>query len=116
MALSKIFVAPKNGQGGVKKSKKKIFFQKKYSKDGKKKILGPLGPYLPKIDFGGQGGGEAPPRKQNTSVVYLLARMGPGTVRGSRSSPGQRVEQVMHNCSAQLVYKSESKLNDVVSA
>ena len=54
MALSKIFVAPKNGQGGVKKSKKNIFFQKKYSKDGKK-ILGPLGPYLPKIDFGGQG-------------------------------------------------------------
>ena len=27
MALSKIFVAPKNGQGGVKKSKK-LFFQK----------------------------------------------------------------------------------------
>ena len=23
-----------------------------------KKILGPLGPYLPKIDFGGQGGGQ----------------------------------------------------------
>ena len=56
MALSRIFVAPKNGQGGVKKSK--VFFQKKYSKDGKK-IGGPLGPYLQKIDFlksGGQGG------------------------------------------------------------
>ena len=37
MALSRIFVAPKNGQGGVKKSKK-IFFQKKYSKDGKNKF------------------------------------------------------------------------------
>ena len=35
MALSKIFVAPKNGQGGVKKSN---FFQKKYSKDGKNKF------------------------------------------------------------------------------
>ena len=37
MALSKIFVAPKNGQGGVKKSKKN-FSQKKYSKDGKNKF------------------------------------------------------------------------------
>ena len=57
MALSRIFVGPKNGQGGVKKSKKN-FFQKKYSKDGKK-ILGPLGPFLQKIDFlksGGQRG------------------------------------------------------------
>ena len=36
MALSRIFVAPKNGQGGVKKSKKN--FQKKYSKDGKNKF------------------------------------------------------------------------------
>ena len=36
MALSKIFVAPKNGQGGVKKSKKN--FQKAYSKDGKNKF------------------------------------------------------------------------------
>ena len=51
MALSRIFVAPKNGQGGVKKSKKN-FFRKNIRKMGKK-ILGPLGPYLPKIDFGG---------------------------------------------------------------
>ena len=36
MALSKIFVAPKNGQGGVKKSN--FFFQKKYWKDGKNKF------------------------------------------------------------------------------
>ena len=57
MALSKIFVAPKNGQGGVKKSKK-IFFRKNIRKMGKK-ILGPLGPFLQKIDFlksGGQRG------------------------------------------------------------
>ena len=33
MALSRIFVAPNTGQRGVKKS---FFFQKKYSKDGKK--------------------------------------------------------------------------------
>ena len=51
MALSRIFVAPKNGQGGVKKSKK-IFFRKNIRKMGKK-IWGPLGPYLPKIGFGG---------------------------------------------------------------
>ena len=53
MALSKIFVAPKNGQGGVKKSK--IKFRKNIRKMEKK--LGLLGPYLPKIDFGGQGVG-----------------------------------------------------------
>ena len=58
MALSRIFVAPKNGQGGVKKSKKN-FFQKKYSKDGEK-ILGPLRPYLPKIDGGVRGRGSDP--------------------------------------------------------
>ena len=56
MALSKIFVAPKNGQGGVKKSKK-IFFSEKIFERWEKKILGPLGPFLAKIDFGGQGGG-----------------------------------------------------------
>ncbi len=52
MALSKIFVAPKNGQGGVKKSKKNFFSEKIFER-WEKKILGPLGPYLPKIDFGG---------------------------------------------------------------
>ena len=56
MALSRIFVAPKNGQGGVKKS---IFFFRKNIRKMGKKIWGPLGPYLQKIDFlksGGQRG------------------------------------------------------------
>ena len=38
MALSKIFVAPKNGQEGIKKIQKNVFFQKLYSKDGKNKF------------------------------------------------------------------------------
>ena len=56
MSLSRIFVAPKNGQGGVKKSF--FFFRKNIRKMGKKN-WGPLGPYLQKIDFlksGSQGG------------------------------------------------------------
>ena len=52
MALSRIFVAPKNGQGGVKKSKKKKF-QKKYSKDGKK--IWDLWDHICKKSIGGQG-------------------------------------------------------------
>ena len=52
MALSKIFVAPKNGQGGVKKSKKNFFSEKIFER-WEKQILGPLGPFLAKIDFGG---------------------------------------------------------------
>ena len=61
MALSKIFVAPKNGQGGVKKSKKN-FFQKKYSKDGKKN-LGTSGTIFAKnrfFEIRGSGGGSDP--------------------------------------------------------
>ena len=54
MALSRIFVAPKNGQGGVKKSKK-IFSEKIFERW--KKIGGPLGPYLPKVDRGVRGRG-----------------------------------------------------------
>ena len=50
MALSKIFVAPKNGQGGVKKSK--FFFQKKYSKDGKNKFWDLWDHFWPKSIFG----------------------------------------------------------------
>ena len=57
MALSRIFVAPKNGQGGVKKSKKK-FFQKKYSKDGKKNF-GTSGTIFAKIEIRGSGGGRS---------------------------------------------------------
>ena len=37
MALSKIFVAPKNSQGGSK-NRKKLIFQKAYTKDGKNKF------------------------------------------------------------------------------
>ena len=51
MALSRIFVAPKNGQGGVKKSKKN-FFQKKYSKDGKNKFWDLWDHFWPKSIFG----------------------------------------------------------------
>ena len=47
MALSRIFVAPKNGQGGVKNQN---FFSEKIFERWIKKILGPLGPYLQKID------------------------------------------------------------------
>ena len=43
MALSKIFVAPKNGQGGVKKSKKNFFSEKIFER-WEKQIFGPLGP------------------------------------------------------------------------
>ena len=53
MALSRIFVAPKNGQGGVKKSKKNFFSEKIFER-WEKQILGPLGPYLHKIDFSGR--------------------------------------------------------------
>ena len=71
MALSRIFVAPKNGQGGVKKSKKKIF-QKKYSKDGKKKF-GDLWDHIcPKSILGVRGGGQTHghfPMLQNHSVA-----------------------------------------------
>ena len=56
MALSRIFVAPKNGQGGVKKSKKNFFSEKIFER-WEKKILGPLGPFLQKSKSGGQGGG-----------------------------------------------------------
>ena len=72
MALSKIFVAPKNGQGGVKKSN---FFSEKIFERWGKKIWGPLGPYLPKIDFGGQGGGSDPrllPLGGKTSCSSIL--------------------------------------------
>ena len=51
MALSRIFVAPKNGQGGVKKSKKIYFFKKNIRKMGKKNF-GTSGTILKKkIDF-----------------------------------------------------------------
>ena len=45
---------PRRGQ----KIKKKFFFSEKIFERWEKKILGPLGPYLPKIDFGGQGGAD----------------------------------------------------------
>ena len=73
MALSRIFVAPKNGQGGVKKSKK-IFFSEKIFERWEKKILGPLGPFLKKIDFlksGGQGVGGV--RSTDTSPRTITA-------------------------------------------
>ena len=55
MALSKIFVAPKNGQGGVKKSKKFYFF-KKYIRKMEKTNFGTSGRlwdhFWPKSIFG----------------------------------------------------------------
>ena len=56
MALSRIFVAPKNGQGGVKKSKKKIFFRKNIRKMGKKNF-GTSGTIFAQNRFWGSGGG-----------------------------------------------------------
>ena len=52
MALSKIFVAPKNGQGGVKKKKKT---EKIFKKDGGK-IFGTSGSIFAKIRFFEIGG------------------------------------------------------------
>ena len=50
MALSKIFVAPKNGQGGVKKSKKFYFF-KKYIGKMEKTNFGTSGAIIAKNRF-----------------------------------------------------------------
>ena len=48
MALSKLF-APKNGQGGVKKTQKKS--SKSIFERWKKQILGQFEPYLQKVHF-----------------------------------------------------------------
>ena len=55
MALSRIFVAPKNGQGGVKKSKK-IFFSKKNIRKMGKKNFGTSGTIFGQNRFWGSGG------------------------------------------------------------
>ena len=71
MALSRIFVAPKYGQGGVKKSKK-FFFRKNIRKMGKK--FGDLWDHFwPKSIWGVRGGG----------------RVGGWVVRSTVTSPGQ---------------------------
>ena len=64
MSLPKFFVAPKNGQRGVKKCKKNIF-QKVYSKDGKNKFWDVWDQNCKKSffwDICGQGGGMIVPR------------------------------------------------------
>ena len=58
MALSKIFVAPKNGQGGVKKSKK-IFFSEKIFERWEKN-LGTSGTIFAQNRFWGSGWGVRP--------------------------------------------------------
>ena len=57
MGLSKIFVAPKNGQEEVKKSKKISFFQKVHSKDGKNKFWDLWDHFWPKSILGVRGVG-----------------------------------------------------------